>query len=316
MSCTDEAEVRFGFGCAPLVLGECVQGRLDDGLDFLITAPLALHSRARFQPGNADGRVEVRPATCTKSQHAVKQWLHERGLPERGRLELHTPLPASHGFGTSSADITASLRAVADAYGQTVTPEEISRIAISIEPTDGSMYADAVAYAHRQGRLLERLGTSPGFVALTICDKNGIDTLEFDRRRGAGFAYDAWEIRDLRRAWEMVREANRSGSLALLGQACLISARINERFLPKPHFAEMHQLVEEGLGEGLITAHSGTALALLLDPNRPDHQEQCEEAMLRLDRISDKNCLRLSNRAAPRGKEPSPSPLLLCPTGL
>lgn len=135
-------------------------------------------------------------------------------------------------------------------------PEQISQIAIDIEPTDGSMYSDTVAHAHREGRLLEHLWPMPPFVALTILDGQEVDTIEFDFCRRS-FHYSSEDIRRLRDAWDCIRTANRQRDLSLMGRACTVSARINEKFLPKPLFAEIHDLVERGLGEGLIVAHSG-----------------------------------------------------------
>lgn len=286
----------IGHGRAHLVLGECVQGRLSDGLDFLITAPISLSSAAHFTV-DREQTLTVRPTSCYKSLRAVRQWLDEQDLPCAGLLEVSTPLPARHGFGTSTADITASLRAAAMAWGRSVTPEEISRIAIGIEPTDGSMYPESVAYAHRAGRLLERLGPLPPFTALALCHGEGVETLEFEMWRVAenGPNYSAQEIRLLGEAWQMVRKAIQTYDVSLLGQACLISAQINERILPKPFYQPMCELVRGGLGEGLITAHSGSAIALLLNPGRPDFEQQHRQACECLKSFSQNGWLELSS---------------------
>src|SRR5262245_50992848 len=129
-----------GWGCCPLVLGECVQGRFRGGLHFLITAPLNLFSWARFEPRPDIAYISFDPAECTKSRTAVELFLDGEMLPPGGILSIETPLEPAHGFGTSTADICASIRAAAAAWGRTVAPEALSRIAASIEPTDGSMY--------------------------------------------------------------------------------------------------------------------------------------------------------------------------------
>jgi L-threonine kinase len=287
-----------GTGICPLVLGECVQGKLSGGVDFLITAPIALYSRARFDPGLSPQGLTVDPPLNTKSLQAVARYLASHRLPERGSLNIQTPLPASHGFGTSTADITASIRAAAAAWGRRVTAEEISRIAIGIEPSDGSMYADSVAYAHCEGRLLERLGKNPAFVALATFDDQEVDTVEFDRQRKS-FTYSARELDLLQEAWNGIRQANRTGDAALMAEACTLSTRINEQFLPKALFAEMHRLVEHGVGDGLIAAHSGSSLALILDPSRPDHEARYERARHHLEDLAPWQWFAISNRPPP-----------------
>ncbi len=281
-----------GIGSGPLVVGECVQGRRPDGLHFLITAPLAVHSTARFERGEEPLRVE--PPNRTKALRAVSAYLTDNDLPARGTLYIETPLPLSNGFGTSTADITASLRAVADSWARTVSPETISKYAIDIEPTDGSMYPESVAYAHREGRLLERLGQLPPFRALVVLDGQTIDTVEFDKWRH-NISYTSEEIEQFSKAPEVIREANRQGDLQKIARACTASARINDRFVPKPLFAEMLSLVDQGLGEGLIAAHSGTALSLILDPSRPGASERYAEALRRVDALPHQGRLELAN---------------------
>jgi uncharacterized protein involved in propanediol utilization len=258
-----------GHGSCPLVLGEAVQGRLYHGPHFLITAPIQRSSWASFEPDPHAGLV-VEPADRTKSLAAVSRYLAGEGLPMGGRLRISTPLQPAQGFGTSTADIAASLRAAAAAWGRTVSPEAISRFAADLEPTDGSMYDGSVAYAHRIGALLERLGSPPPFEALVVCVGEGVDTVAFDNFR-KDFQYPLRDQDRLFAAWAMVRQANRRQRVGLLGRACTISARVNQQLLPKPLFAQLARYAELGGAEGVVVAHTGTIQALMLDPARPDH---------------------------------------------
>lgn len=283
-----------GAGRCRLVLGECVQGWLPDWEDFLITAPINLAASASFDPHMGQGPLTVQPLDCGKALTAIKHYLSEKQLPLSGELVIDNPLPLGHGFGTSSADIAASLRAVAQAWSLTITADDISRIAIEIEPTDGVMYREAVVYAHRRGRLLQRLGQLPRFHALVICDEAGIATVDYEERRN-GFRYSAAEIERLAIARDQIQLAIARQDPSLLGSAATESARINEHFLPKTFFKEMLGLVESGLGTGLIAAHSGTALGLLLDPADPDFDRQREDAQKALCDLGPGRFLELSN---------------------
>lgn len=307
---TDVEPIR-GFGRGQLVLGECVQGRRTDGTDFLITSPIAHYSTARFTIDPDRAEVKVEPQGYDKSQRAVMDWLNREGLPTGGRLEVNTPLPVCQGFGTSSADITASLRAAANAWRRTVTPEDISGIAITIEPTDGSMYDFSVAYAHRDGKLLETLGPLPHFIALTVCDSEGVDTVEFEGWRAVegNLDYTPADIRRLEQAWGKVRQAIQTQDVTLLGQACQVSAEINEKILPKPSYPHMHELLTSGVGEGLLTAHSGSAVALLLNPNQPNFRAQYEQAVEHIDMFTLNSWLEISNRGPTIIPSPTPSGL-------
>jgi L-threonine kinase len=286
----------LGMGYCPLVLGECVQGRLGDGTHFLITSPIGLFSWAEFTADLALGRLVVEPADRTKSLRAVARYLAEQDLPAAGALRMATPLDPGQGFGTSTADIAAALRAAAAAWGRAVAPEDIARIAIGIEPTDGSMYPGCVAFAHRRGVLLESLGSLPPFEALVACTGGIVDTLAFDERR-RDFRYCAEDERELVRAWDMMRYANSHGDVALVARATTISARINEQLLPKPFFSELLRFVELSGVDGLMTAHSGTALALVFDPSRPGFQERLAESRAFLSRLDPPAWFQISNGA-------------------
>jgi uncharacterized protein involved in propanediol utilization len=262
-----------GIGSCPLVLGECVQGRLPNGRHFLITSPVGLFSWAEFRTDPDGGPLRVDPPDRCKSLAAVRAYLGAHDLPESGALRINTPLEPGRGFGTSTADIAASLRAVAAARHRTIAPETIARLAIAIEPSDGSMYHGCVAFAHRDGLLLERFGPLPQFHAVVACADGIVDTVAFDGVR-VGFRYTPHDQRALLLAWDMMRHAVAHQDVALMARASTVSAMINEQLLPKPMFAEMRQFQELAGIEGLMAAHSGTALALILDPARPRYHER------------------------------------------
>jgi L-threonine kinase len=284
----------LGMGSCPLVLGECVQGRLGNGRHFLITSPIGLFSWAEFTRDLSLGRLVVEPENRAKSLRAVCRYLSEQGLPPTGLLRIATPLDPGQGFGTSTADIAAALRAAAASWGRVVEPEEIARIAIGIEPTDGSMYPGCVAFAHREGMLLESLASLPPFEALVACTGGAVDTVDFDERR-RDFRYSPSDERQLARAWDMMRYANSHRDVALMARATTISASVNEQLLPKPFFDEMLRFVELSGVDGLMTAHSGTALALVLDPSRPGFRELLAEARAFLSSLGLPGWFQISN---------------------
>src|SRR5439155_5555823 len=98
----------IGMGHCPLVLGECIQGQTRERRHFLITSPIGLFSWAEFTRGCDDEHLTVEPAACWKARTAVEAYLAEQGLPQSGKLCISTPIGSGQGFGTSTADITAS----------------------------------------------------------------------------------------------------------------------------------------------------------------------------------------------------------------
>jgi L-threonine kinase len=275
---TDRREALVvGMGSCPLTLGECVQGRLPNGRFFLITSPIDFSSRAEFTIDDSLDTVVVTPPELSKSRCAAARYLKEEGLSPGGRLRVSTPLGWGQGFGTSTGDITASVRAAAAAHGRDVTPAQIGRIAIGIEPTDGSMYSQCVAFAHREGVLLEPLGSLPRFEAVVALPGGIVDTTAFDEHR-RDYVYGPADQADLLTAWRMVRYANRTGDVGTMAAASTMSARINEQLLPKLLLREMLEFADRTGIDGLMAAHSGTALALILDPNRPGYSARMDAA--------------------------------------
>jgi L-threonine kinase len=286
-----------GMGQCPLVLGECIQGQTSERRHFLITSPIGLFSWAEFiRSCDDDDSLTVEPAFCWKARTAVAEYLAQQGLPQAGTLRIATPIGSGQGFGTSTADITASLRAAAAAWNREISSETIARIAIGIEPSDGSMYPGCVAFAHREGVLIEDLGSLPSFESLVICTGGVVDTIEFDGRR-KNFRYSNRDESQLITAWSMIREANRTRDSLLLARATTISARINEQLLPKPYFRELSQFVELGCADGMMVAHSGTALALVFDPGRPDYEECFANAKSFVEGLRPPSWFHISNRA-------------------
>jgi L-threonine kinase len=287
-----------GVGSCPLVLGECVQGRVRSGPHFLITSPISLRSEAEFiADQDADG-LSVEPEHCTKSLTAVQQYLSRQSLPLRGVLRVFTGAQSALGFGTSTADIAASIRAAAGAWDRRVSPEMISSIASHLEPTDGSMYPGSVAYAHREGRLLERLGSLPRFRALVTLNGESVDTVSFDARR-VHYRYCAADEQRLRMAWRMVRTAIRTKNLQLMAEAGMVSAEINQQLLPKPLFDNIRDEVMQLGAEGVMIAHSGSLLSVVLDPAKADYPETRGRIGSFLEEVPGTSWFELSNYDPP-----------------
>lgn len=291
-----EQILAVGMGHCPLVLGECIQGQTAERRHFLITAPIGLFSWAEFVRAEDDDALIVEPASCWKARTAVAQYLASQDLPQTGTLRIVTPIGSGQGFGTSTADISAALRAAAASWKRAISPEAIAHFAIGIEPSDGSMYPGCVAFAHREGLLIEHLGSMPSFESLVICTGGVVDTLEFDGLRKT-FSYSERDRAELMTAWSMIREANRTGNTLQLARATMISARVNEQLLPKPYFKELTQFVQWGGAEGIMVAHSGTALALVFDPALAGYEARIAQAQEFLISLQPPSWFQISNRA-------------------
>jgi uncharacterized protein involved in propanediol utilization len=259
-----------GVGTAQGHHGELLQGMFSCGEQLsrgLITLPCPLFwSRATFQLTLAGG-VTVSPAGRVKAQHAAKLTLAHFGVEGGGRLRLHSNIPPKIGLGSSTADVTATIRAVTACLGKQLTAEEIARLAVATEiAADSIMFgARAVLFAQREGAVIEDFGCE--LPALEVLGFNsapkgrGIDTLEF-----APATYSPAEVVQFDTLRSLARTAIRSGDVRLLGHVASASARINQAHLPITQFERLEGLAAATHALGLVIAHSGTVAGLLFDP--------------------------------------------------
>jgi uncharacterized protein involved in propanediol utilization len=250
--------------------GEVLQGAFRDRIKgirrMLVTLPCEMfQSSARFHL-RPTGVLEVEPTWKVKAKHAAALTLARFAHAGcSGRLELSGGPPIGLGFGSSTSDVVATIRAVADALGVTVHPWEVADLAVAVETaSDSTMFGDrAVLFAQRCGEVVEDLGgTLPPVVVVGFnSDPNGhgVDTLTHRAD------YSALEIESFRPLLGLLRHAVRHQDPRLLGRVATASARINERFLPKFRFREVVALAEASGAVGVQVAHSGTLVGLMFD---------------------------------------------------
>ena len=75
-----------------------------------------------------------------------------------------------------------------------LSQDEISKIATSIEPTDGIFCKGIVRYNHLNGQVLEHLGLAPKIKILMFDCGGKVDTLSFNRRKDLKRLYQEMKI--------------------------------------------------------------------------------------------------------------------------
>jgi len=267
-----------GVGYAPGHHGELLQGVFADRTGrvrrALVTLPQPDRgSRAIFHPSQRHWGVVGTPELVKVRRAAIlalRQFSTHPAPAKGGQVEILSDVPRGIGMGSSTADVTATIRAVADYHGVTLSREEVGRLAVLAECAADSIMIDdrVVLFAHRDGVVLETLGHRLPPLLVVGCDTQPgvrVDTLglppaEYDDREVATFGV-------LRSA---LRRAVATGDAALLGKVATASARVNQRFLPKPGLEDLLELGRRHGGCGIQVAHSGTVAGLIFDASRPD----------------------------------------------
>ena len=252
--------------------GEILQGALArmDGsaLPVLVTLPCRRYrAAATFQP-RAEAPLCVVPRDREKARRAARLTLAGLGVPGcGGTLTLSGNIPARQGLGSSTADVVAAIRAVADALRRPFNPTRVACLAVAAETAaDPLMFGpSALLFAQREGAIVERFAQPlPPLEILGIHDPAngpGEDTLA-----GAPRCYDEAEMLEFAALRACLGTAIARGDAAGVGAVATRSARLNQRFLRKPNLDRLEAMGRRHGALGIQIAHSGTAMGLIFHP--------------------------------------------------
>lgn len=266
-----------GIGTAPGHHGELLQGVFEtDDAEDLVPAVLSMpfpfgNSTAVFKASNAP-EVAVQPDWKHKARRAAEKTLEELGhAGEGGTLELTSDLTVGRGLGSSTADVTAAVRAVAAAFGVELDDERVAAVAVSAESaSDSVMFDRPHLFANQEGTVIDwaakRLPPLHviGFDALP--KSNGVLT---DRRPRPSYTPFEQGVFQVLRA--SVRRAIAARDPHLLGRVATESARISQRYFPLPLISELLDALPTLPAIGVQVAHSGTIVGVLLAADGSDN---------------------------------------------
>jgi uncharacterized protein involved in propanediol utilization len=242
-------------------VGEILQGalRLGGAVEpFLITLPApSMLSRATVE---ASGEWRVEPAWKTKALTAARIAARAWQWPGAASLSVSTEIPVARGYGSSTADCTAAIRAVGAMLGLAPTNAEIASLASVAEgPCDPTMFGcEPVAFLPLQGRVLRCFeGGWPVDLETEIVELGGppVNTCEIPRPD-----YSAAELDEFQ---QLLHAAFASRDACALGRVASRSAEIHQRHRPHPEWYGLRERAQAGHAVGLAIAHSGTAAAIL-----------------------------------------------------
>lgn len=281
--------LKTGYGYGIAHHGEILQGVFQKSDGHLcrgsVTLPCKIFgSEASFFPDSNNSEIIVDPDWKIKSKKAAELTLAHCGVTNvGGHLHIHNNVKLRLGFGSSTSDVIASIKAVADSLKVIISPDVIATLAVKAETaSDAIAFGDrAVLFAHREGYIIEDFGGY--FPTMEILGFNtdftekGVDTLSFIPAR-----YSWEEIETFRPLVGAMRRAIKTQDIKLIGRVASASARINQRHLPIDSFKEIEKIVSDIGALGLQISHSGTIFGLIFDPNDEDKERKIQNAQLLL----------------------------------
>ncbi|WP_105386509.1 GHMP family kinase ATP-binding protein [Neorhizobium alkalisoli] len=282
-------EKSIGTHSAMAHCGEILQGVFFDKTGHLhrglITLPCpSLSTTADFEP--AGEKISVFPPSKTKAAAAARRTLAHLGLDGYGgKLTLSSNIPIGLGMGSSTSDIVSTINAVANAFRKRLSPETVAKLSVESEvASDSIMFTETIVlFAQREGVVLEHVGAQLpplSIVCVNTAPAQTVDTVSFPPAR-----YTAWEMEAFRSLLAMARKAILTGDASLIGRVASASARINQRFLPKPMFSEIERIAADTGAVGIQVAHSGTVAGLMFDAQNPNVEELVHRASGALAKI-------------------------------
>lgn len=266
--------LRVGIGFARGHHGELLQGAFrDENREVhrgLITLPCKLLStKATLHIEDSRGDLTVSPSWKTKALRAAKTTIDALGSSSfAGTLRIQGNVQVGMGFGSSTSDVTAAIRAVLDAFSAKMKDSAIARIAVESETAaDPLMFDDIVLFAHREGKVIECFGAPlPPITVLGFPLGIGpVDTLKYPAA-----VYSDTEIDQFHLLLDRMRSGLLKQNPQEVAAVATESAQINQRFIPVPNFERFREIGSTIRAMGLQVAHSGNVGGLLFDPLDPD----------------------------------------------
>lgn len=157
---------RAGVGTAIAHHGELLQGVFEDDHGRLhrglVTLPLPRWISRATLVISGSREITTRPQGKAKAAAAARQALDHLKVAKGGNLVIESTTPEGHGYGSSTADVVATSRAVAAAYDVQFMPSRIGLLAVAAEKASDAVAfdANAVLFAQREDTVLEDFGGS------------------------------------------------------------------------------------------------------------------------------------------------------------
>lgn len=252
---------KIGRGTSFGTFGELLQGVLaDNELDFIVTLPINQYSQVEFSPDLSD-KLKVIPEFKQKSALLAIRLLNHFNLPVGGTLTIESDLPTGKGLASSSADLVATARAIESSYDFNIPVKLLQKFMGEIEPTDGVMYPGVVSFYHRKVELGEIFGPIPPLTIVAIDEGGVVDTVEFNKVSKSFTFEEKLEYTQLN---NQLRIAFQEQNVRAIGKVATRSAIMNQSWQEKRSLNHFLQLSHQFDALGIVVAHSGTFIGLLL----------------------------------------------------
>ncbi|MBE1556819.1 L-threonine kinase [Filibacter limicola] len=187
------------------------------------------------------------------------------------------------GLSSSTADLIAAARAVADFYNMNLSSDVIEDILKSIEPSDGIMYPGVTSYYHKKIEKIDYLGCLPGLAIVSLDEGGIVDTIEYNQKEKE-FLQSEKEIYKV-----LLSELTyniKIKNYRKIGEIATRSSLMNQNHNYKKNLYKLLDICKKVECLGVVTTHSGTCIGIMINQFCDDYQEKIK---LTKEKVSELN---------------------------
>jgi L-threonine kinase len=275
-----------GTGTCHASFGELLQGVLPGGHKFLVNCRIRNRSRVTVRLSDPSYQFQKEeelahayahfPKTCK----GLRIFLSDLGRHDDCLVSIESDIPVGKGLSSSTADMVAGVRGLAEALSLRLKNDYISRVLTDVEPNDGLHFDHTSAYHHTEGKLIANFDWVPPLHILGVDEGGMLDTVAFNRREITWTSAQMERYRDLLDAMTAAMQRRDAAAVANLASE---SARAWQPVSPKQDIDIILDLAEALGGIGVINTHSGTYLGLLFAED--DRLDRARLAALAAERL-------------------------------
>lgn len=264
---------KAGVGFCAASFGELLQGVLPGHRKFLVNLRIRHGSKVTVQltsplySAQKEAQIASSYQRYPKSYKLLRNVLSDLGSHNDCLIEVDSNVPVGKGLSSSTADMVAAIRGLAQAASVAFREDYIGRVITEIEPNDGLQYNGTSAYHHATGQLIEQVDWVPPFRILGVDFGGIVDTVAFNQQKISFNAEQMARYQELLHA--MLSALRERDSSAVAGIASE-STRMWQNYRPREEMNQMFELQAETGALGVVNTHSGTYLGLLYNPARSD----------------------------------------------
>lgn len=245
----------------PASCGELLQGMMN-GKEMLVSYPVNLYSTVKIgiHQNKTHHRIQMYPKVYNVLQYFLK-YIGEKSLQlEQIEVQVNSNIPIGKGMASSTADIAAAVYALAELMQYPITEEVLARTALSVEPTDSTLFRNLTLLDHLNGTYIETLGSMPKCNVLVLEGQGVIETVSFRNDK----EYLS-RVKNRDAALKILKKGIETKDLRLIGQAATESSLLNQDLLNKPYLENLIEITKQYNALGVSVAHSGTVCGVLYD---------------------------------------------------